>query len=97
MKHLGHIHITGKELRFVYHELEKPNQYSIEKYVELYNASKREVEMSNVHKQIKQIYEIEDYWIFTGDIYSIVGKRVKHNQPCEAEVENGIAMILKIL
>jgi len=113
----GCIKITDEEIRFVYHELEKPDwgilMYSIrksggeeepegkmryEKLIKEYEASKRSVKASNVYYQEinsdqmskKDLIEI-GYGLSKGLI------EIKNNQPCKAKVENGIALITKVI
>ena len=90
----GHIEIQDNKVIFVYHELKKPKreehytQIEFEKAVNEYKASKREVEVRDVPINI------------TDKVCFIQLRNrercVKHNQPCEAEV-NGKAVITKIL
>ena len=105
----GHIKIKNNEIIFVYHELEKPQltkedyfepdkNYQISKEynkkLKEYEASKREAKVSNVIlKNINMGFWIEN------SLKVMVGIEIelKHNQPCEAEIENGIATITKIL
>ena len=102
MNHPGHIEIKDNEVIFVYHELEEPRiedyEYGSNKFVtedyshhlKEYLASKRSVKVENdyIIDWRKNIY------IIIGDSGEIV---IKNNQPCEAEVENGKAIITKIL
>jgi hypothetical protein len=109
MKHLGHIKIQDNKIVFVYPKLPKPDWsltlkmvlrnggeeddarmgYNVE--IKAYNASKRKVEVSNV-KRIKWLY----FFYFGDKVIMHPNYELKHNQPCEAEV-NGKATIVKIL
>jgi len=57
--------------------------------LEEYEASRREVEVNDVSK-------IGNQWILEPG-YPFEPYPLKHNQPCEANVKNGIATITKIL
>ena len=108
----GHIEIEDNKVIFVYHELEKPtgNFYNdnwifdnkelariivkqFSKEVKEYEASKQEAEVGNDFLTLKILPSI--LWL-----RSKSGKCrpdfFKQNQPCEAEIENGIALITKI-
>ena len=93
----GKIVIIDNKVKFEYYKLEKPINPGIDgsfsedinyiKDVEKFIASKRVIEVSN-------------YKIFHGkskDFYIILNKEeVFNNQPCEAEVNNNVAIIIKI-
>lgn len=105
MIYSGNIKIEDNKIIFVYHELSKPrfnpniykfgNEHDeiIKKEWEEHLASKREAKVSNVLYYDKK-GEIEIAISFEKREKPIF---VKHNQPCEAEVEDGKAMITKIL
>lgn len=104
MKHLGHIELRDGKVVFVYYESPEPKKLinttsfiAARRYVlalRKYLASKREVEVSNVFWEFvsrKWRFDIEDFY----PMYE--KKYVKHNQPCEAEVTDNKATIVKIL
>jgi len=107
----GHIEIMDNEVIFVYHELPEPerNNYyghglidfetvpvfkelAYNKAMKEYEASKRSVKVSNV-RQIKWLY----FFYFGNKVIMHPDYEVKHNQPCEAEIENDKAKITKII
>lgn len=110
---LGHIEIKDDKVIFVYHEIWKPyradyyeysdyekgevyfNTKSYNRDLKEYEASKREVEVENI------IWgELCKCWIFNCEnpLDELEGGiEAVHNQPCEAEVTNGKATIIKIL
>lgn len=110
MKQPGHIRIKDNKVYFKPDGLEKPNEkdfygtrknkfiFHISYYKKVmaeYEASKRVIEVSNVFWS-----ELTKLWIFTGS-HLIKGIKltkgeVENNQPCEAEIENNVAMIIKI-
>jgi len=98
MTQLRHIEIEDDKVIFVYYEREEPKredfhtERSYRDELEYYEASKRSVEVENINWKIKSetaivIEKLEDR-------YPI---EIKHNQPCEAEIENRIALIIKII
>lgn len=102
MKKLGHIKITEK-VKFVYHELEKPDTLVYEQtkdfyfdnayykeVIKAYEASKKTVEVSN-YNQINRLF-LKTAHI---DINKHL-KTISDNQPCEAEVTDK-ALITKLL
>lgn len=107
----GHIEIKDKEIRFVYHKLEKPDfpyfgghpmlDHDYAEELEAYEALRREVKVKNAvlnttsRNDITLIGEILIYPNEKNDI--IWNPEVDNNQPCEAEIENRIATITKIL
>jgi len=107
MKHLGHISIQDNKIIFVYYKLPEPYKddyiadgwifltQPYEKAIKEYNASKREVEVEN-YKKISDLYFMK-HKNGTTIIYPDIDYELKNGTKCEAEVENGIATIVKIL
>lgn len=102
MKQTGHIEIKDNKVVFVYYELKKPDLDDYTKdstwgYAEYnedldkYQASKREVEISNVTKHADP-YEKVSFFFRSPEIIAL-----KNNQPCEAEVTDNKATIIELL
>lgn len=94
----GIIKITDK-VRFVYYELPEPDENSellsleeFEQACENYYNSKREVEIENVAETSKSNWEA-----FKWDKTVRTWMELKNDLPCEAEVTDGKATIVKIL
>ena len=99
MKRPGYIRFIDNKVKFEYHKLEKPNKdyyiqrslnYRAMKLLKEYEASKRVIEVNNetchfLTKVKKLKWILLSHW-----------EIAKDNQPCEAEVENNIATIIKI-
>jgi len=113
MNHLGHIEIRDKIIFVYYEKKKpielnywgygkdrggKFYKLRYEKALKEYQASRREVEVENVIEHLipylnqKKVYKYYDV-IFDRNNF----EQIKDNQPCEAEVKNDKATIVKIL
>ena len=101
MKHPGKIVIIANKVKFEYYELEKPDKKTYNKaklynfenlIIQKYEASKQLIEVNNVTWKRKGIK-----WIKTQqDSNHYAFEKYTNGQSCEAEVENNVAVIIKI-
>jgi len=105
----GCIRITDKGVQFEYYELPKPNLKDYKdrfgwqwvkfynKAVNKYRISKQEVEVSNVIEHLIPYLDRKDIYRYYDIVFDKNNfEQIKDNQLCEAEVENGIALISAI-
>jgi len=103
MKHPGHIEIRNNKIVFVYYEpivLKQTESITIISRNDLeriYEASKRSIDVNNDYS----VSKTREYYYLrlkdkSGKLIALV-TNIRDNQACEAEVENKVAEITKIL
>jgi len=103
MKYRGHIEIKDNKIVFVYHKYGwKPIWHDYENHplasqiyteeMKKYKASKRLIEVSNIFWS-----DISEEWLFGKKMKGSWANGPKNSQPCEAEIINNKAEIIKII